>query len=529
MQALAKTPAAQGLQSFTFNDLDDVPSCHSVYIRDEPLYLVEAPLLFSLLHFPGTHEACGYFHSTRTKPSAGQIYWPPHFVGATLIASAGSITRSLIDPVALRDEMHASTTTGSSSPPGLTLSTSSLFHTSTFSGTHATLPDLADFEDISLTKDSQQDRFRNDRTKRFLPAMNGGKGDVHPISSRDLTIGERKSFSQAGHEQVNDAFGLGPGHALAMPSGPNITRKFSTSSRLARRAMSNHSRSRSPSPSAAALTSTSPQSTPLAPQRQAASPLIRRSTSRRGSWQPARKTAKELEEEYDDMDEDLPDDASLWNVPLSPRPPTGETINLSHLTTDLPLGTSVDKMCAMGPAYRNLGMAFPPASSMPSSRSPERTSPSVDGSKSNSPLRVRQSSVVSAEAAPDSYRLSKGRAKSWTVAMSELSKDAQHLTEALESLADSSTSHHHTPNQKPHSNDLQRTRTSIDLPPLRTNNLMIDPLPISKEKERVLSRTRPSWLPPKSQKEEKRHLKEYQRMMEMSLQAGMIRHLNVIG
>jgi hypothetical protein len=48
---------------------------------------------------------------------------------------------------------------------------------------------------------------------------------------------------------------------------------------------------------------------------------------------------------------------------------------------------------------------------------------------------------------------------------------------------------------------------------------MIDPLPISKEKEAVLSRTRPSWLPPKNPSEERRHLREYQRMMASSLEA----------
>ena len=48
---------------------------------------------------------------------------------------------------------------------------------------------------------------------------------------------------------------------------------------------------------------------------------------------------------------------------------------------------------------------------------------------------------------------------------------------------------------------------------------MIDPLPISKEKEAVLSRTRPSWLPPKDPAEEKKHIKEYQRMMAKSIEA----------
>ncbi len=42
---------------------------------------------------------------------------------------------------------------------------------------------------------------------------------------------------------------------------------------------------------------------------------------------------------------------------------------------------------------------------------------------------------------------------------------------------------------------------------------MVDPLPISIEKEKVLARTRPSWLPPKCRKEERRHVKEYQHMM----------------
>jgi hypothetical protein len=48
---------------------------------------------------------------------------------------------------------------------------------------------------------------------------------------------------------------------------------------------------------------------------------------------------------------------------------------------------------------------------------------------------------------------------------------------------------------------------------------MVDPLPISKEKEAVLSRTRPSWLPPKDPAEERRHLKEYQKMMALSAES----------
>jgi hypothetical protein len=54
---------------------------------------------------------------------------------------------------------------------------------------------------------------------------------------------------------------------------------------------------------------------------------------------------------------------------------------------------------------------------------------------------------------------------------------------------------------------------------MRRSELMIDPLPVSKEKEKFLTRTRPSWLPPKDPEEEKRHLKEYQRMMAKALEA----------
>lgn len=66
------------------------------------------------------------------------------------------------------------------------------------------------------------------------------------------------------------------------------------------------------------------------------------------------------------------------------------------------------------------------------------------------------------------------------------------------------------------------SKDPIELPPLQKSNIMIDPLPISKEKEKVLTRTRPSWLPPKDQKEEKKHLKEYKQMMAQSREAGKI-------
>lgn len=58
---------------------------------------------------------------------------------------------------------------------------------------------------------------------------------------------------------------------------------------------------------------------------------------------------------------------------------------------------------------------------------------------------------------------------------------------------------------------------AIPLPPIQKGTL--DFMPMSKEKEAVLSRTRPSWLPPKDPREEKKHLQEYQRMMKASIEA----------
>lgn len=47
----------------------------------------------------------------------------------------------------------------------------------------------------------------------------------------------------------------------------------------------------------------------------------------------------------------------------------------------------------------------------------------------------------------------------------------------------------------------------------------VEALPISKEKEAILACTRPTHLPPKSRKEEKKHLKEYERLLLGSLEA----------
>jgi hypothetical protein len=117
------------------------------------------------------------------------------------------------------------------------------------------------------------------------------------------------------------------------------------------------------------------------------------------------------------------------------------------------------------------------------------------------------------------------RAYSYNSYLSDLSEEARIITEALEHHADESERKQEDAVQnglssRKSSSDSSRASDAIELPPLQKSNIMIDPLPISKEKEKVLTRTRPSWLPPKDQKEEKKHLREYKQMMAQSKEAG---------
>lgn len=126
----------------------------------------------------------------------------------------------------------------------------------------------------------------------------------------------------------------------------------------------------------------------------------------------------------------------------------------------------------------------------------------------------------------------KTRAHSWNAALAELNHEAKTLTEKLEEHADELIEEQakRPAGQRPNTwnasrrsfetyDRKQRVKSTPELPPLRKTNIMIDPLPVSKEKEAVLSRTRPSWLPPKDPAEERRHLKEYQKMMAASAKA----------
>jgi hypothetical protein len=149
-----------------------------------------------------------------------------------------------------------------------------------------------------------------------------------------------------------------------------------------------------------------------------------------------------------------------------------------------------------------------------------------------SPTWKEDAAVTEKQQRPNALNL---RVQSWNSALADLNPEAKALTEKLEEHADQMEERH---NRRPSGSGRPNTwnagrasadhlydkrekmRSTPELPPLRRTNIMIDPLPISKEKEAVLSRTRPSWLPPKDPAEERRHLKEYQKMMAASAKSA---------
>lgn len=225
---------------------------------------------------------------------------------------------------------------------------------------------------------------------------------------------------------------------------------------------------------------------------------------RRGSWQAGRdrKSFTDLERECDEDDgDDIPDGMFLDNVPLSPRPMQERTPSRPSSVSPSP-NRSKERV-------RSVGNGTPAvAQAQGSLRSP--TWKTDDNSRSPA----------------------KQRAHSWNAALAELNAEAKTLTEKLEEHANEMEEQQakRPANQRPNTwnatrrsvdtfDKKQRVKSTPELPPLRKTNIMIDPLPVSKEKEAVLSRTRPSWLPPKDPAEERRHLKEYQKMMAASAKA----------
>ncbi|KAJ5915546.1 hypothetical protein N7466_011479 [Penicillium verhagenii] len=387
------------------------------------------------------------------------------------------------------------------SPPELSgskSSKSSSFHSSQIGGADGIFSDISNFEEIGLEDDAEL-KLADPSTPYARPGLTGRSPAARlpsknpATTTRDLTATpkpRKRSPLPPIHNQINGA--IRAPSALSARS-PN-RRDSVTSQNSGGLTPSQPRRSRSVSP-LRPTSSRSTSSTSLA-----LSPLSARAPIQKQTWQPNRKSLKDLEEEYHDSDDELPDDASLWNIPISPRP-----------VSDRP------KSRGTSPSGRSPGPRPLPISHTISETPTEN--PAANASKA---ARMRRAPQRSSSAGPERGQLSprNPRAYSYNSYLSDLSEEARIITEALEHHADENGRKREDAVQnggpRGPSTESPRVSETIELPPLQKSNIMIDPLPISKEKEKVLTRTRPSWLPPKDQKEEKKHLKEYQQMMAQS-------------
>lgn len=398
------------------------------------------------------------------------------------------------------------------SPPGMTASKSSKsssFH-SLSSDDNSVLSDVNNFEDIGLDDDTipRHDSSTDikKRPNRFSPSFSA---DLRAASMQQKSPHLQTTRELARTRPRHNGPHNGPNTRLSFPSLQTHVQQANMRSTSANallpepfagkslsRTSSLSLRNRSPSPHLYSTRGLKDPALPVKP--------------RRSSWQSSRerKTALELEMECDeDEGDDIPDGLVLDNVPISPRPPSERSrpASIASPKTGSPDGSSKEKR-------RSVGNGTPAiASAQGSLRSPTwKTDALKSPREMPSPIQMR--------------------AKSWTAALSELNLEAKALTEKLEEHADevqhraqrSSTGSMPAARRNitdPTDNRSRHKSALPELPPLRRTNIMIDPLPVSKEKEAVLSRTRPSWLPPKDPAEEKRHLKEYQKMMAHSAEA----------
>ncbi|KAF5865473.1 hypothetical protein ETB97_003731 [Aspergillus alliaceus] len=393
------------------------------------------------------------------------------------------------------------------SPPELSGSksskSSSFRSSSQLDGPDGIFTDISNFEDIGLEDDADlayNNAVASPYGRPGLPRSSTARlqAKTPMITTRELTTASQQTKSlHKPHAQANGILGLQT-RGSSRPKSGNKRDSGNTKSQPLQTPKSQRARSTSPlRPTSHLGSSPSTHSLSLSPAN------ARPTLNRKQSWQPHRKTLKELEEEYHDSDEELPEDASLWNVPISPRPLEDRSTSRSAS----PNGRSP------GPRPLPLSHSVKDAQ-LPAARSPSRSQ------RARPPVR-------SSSAGPERGQISprNPRVYSYNSMMSDLSEEAKIITEALE--------HHADERERKRGENLQSglsslrssedskrgSRGTIELPPLQKSNIMIDPLPISKEKEKVLTRTRPSWLPPKDQKEEKKHLKEYKRMMALSREA----------
>lgn len=191
-----------------------------------------------------------------------------------------------------------------------------------------------------------------------------------------------------------------------------------------------------------------------------------------------RLTTKQLELQFEaeDADDEIPSDSLVWNVPLSPA--------LYAKTQQTKSAEKVQQQQQLQPR--------PKTRSKRKNYRPNPSSPSQSGAPNNALASIKESG-------PTLYFSNVG--------LENLSEDARDLTVAFQQLPTANTFDQDI-------NRVNEQASTLKLPPKnRNSNFSNGGLPVSKEKEAVLSRTRPSWLPPKSPEEERRHVLEYQKMM----------------
>jgi hypothetical protein len=453
----------------------------------------------------------------------------PSVYGDAVSGFGGGGYRSLTEPaldlekrmaaaVAEGDE-NAVPDTAPSSPPELSYSKSSKSSDSSVRSdssddersTTTTAEKLRSFEDVTLqdspresvdcnVKPENRPTLRRPQKRSPTPSSEGGRP---PVPAKDYPSLRSAVNGVLRDQSLNLPYGRGMRRGFTSPSTPSFT--MHGAQRIP---------SRSPSPgkpvqSPQTLSATSPRTS-----WSATSPNPN-GLPRRQSWQPGRKTAKQLEDEFDDGDDDLPEEVILENVPISPLP--GQISQMLRSKTPSPHRRA--SQAGLAPSHSSLHSAKVPKNAkrpsaptiMPNGQYGAPRSPR----HSMRPPMPHSATVSTFSPEPLGH---KHRSKSWT---EDLNEEARQLSAALEEYAEriSSEKRRSQPNSAPGSPprpslQKQRAKTTImELPQKQKGSIMIDPLPISKEKEAVLTRTRPSWLPPKDQKEEKRHVKEWEQMM----------------
>jgi hypothetical protein len=474
---------------------------HSPSIYDDHEYqFAPSPYQILLTPPPSSHDHDHHqidpLGITKFKSAHADIHTPP--ISPAISIHRPQLRQLTILPMLRTQQSSAIMLRSNSpgSPPDLTDSKSS--KSSSFPSSSLpddSTPDLRNFEDISLDDVVQQSTAWDQKPSlssgplRSRPNLNTMyRMNAQSRSLRDLTNTSRASTAGPPTKKSRSKFNL----PLPLPRSPRTK---------TRQLVDSITPSLTPPHSTNRPSSISPQRTNRAYSPEARSVGHASSSSghsarfsaassqhrRRQSWQPGRKSVKQLEDEYDDQDEDLPDDAVIWNVPISPRPPHER--ELRRVESDSILSGSSTPM-QLERADTGLTSISAPGDFAP-----------------HSPVL----SDISLSAEYNPHNITRRDA-----ALSDLSLEARELTIALETHAEERERKQEERAQNGLSSILSSSpppASKVSLPPVRKNDPLIDPLPPSCEKEKHLTRTRPSWLPPKSQKEEKRHLKEYQRMM----------------